>query len=306
MRSRAISDGLPRCLLRSGRRARRAERRRQVDVHRVATGILRARGGAGAARADRSPHALDSSVVGPWSSPDGCVISHTLISLTGSPRWCAGRAARAGVVPPPRGARRAGAGALRPKHRREYLLRADRRRGADARAGARQLHTRALCRRVGLARDISFRQVVQAADLANAHAFISAFDHGYETAAGERGASLSGGQKQRVAIARALVRKPAVRPSTPGRVLLRRWLTAKFCGGRCCCSTRRRARSTRNQRLSCRCAARTTVPRSVALAPHRSASAACVMGAGGDRRDDRAARDDGDSRGAPSEHGPRR
>ena len=49
-----------------------------------------------------------------------------------------------------------------------------------------------------------------ASDLANAHGFISGFEHGYDTVIGERGAQLSGGQKQRVAIARALVRKPAV------------------------------------------------------------------------------------------------
>ena len=35
--------------------------------------------------------------------------------------------------------------------------------------------------------------------------FVKAFDNGYDTVIGERGAKLSGGQKQRIAIARALL-----------------------------------------------------------------------------------------------------
>ena len=45
-----------------------------------------------------------------------------------------------------------------------------------------------------------------AAKAANAHDFIGAMQHGYDTMVGERGVTLSGGQRQRIAIARALLR----------------------------------------------------------------------------------------------------
>lgn len=53
-------------------------------------------------------------------------------------------------------------------------------------------------------------EAMAAARDANAHNFIAAFDSGYQTEVGERGAQLSGGQKQRVAIARCMVRRPKV------------------------------------------------------------------------------------------------
>ena len=51
---------------------------------------------------------------------------------------------------------------------------------------------------------------VQAATLAEAHTFIDALPHGYDTVVGERGQRLSGGQRQRLTIARAILREPAV------------------------------------------------------------------------------------------------
>jgi ABC-type methionine transport system ATPase subunit len=53
-------------------------------------------------------------------------------------------------------------------------------------------------------------RVVQAAQLANAHDFISRLPQGYDAQCGERGVMLSGGEKQRIAIARALLKDPKV------------------------------------------------------------------------------------------------
>jgi ATP-binding cassette subfamily B protein len=53
-------------------------------------------------------------------------------------------------------------------------------------------------------------QIEQAAQLAQAHEFISALPDGYDTVVGERGVTLSGGQRQRIAIARAFLADPRI------------------------------------------------------------------------------------------------
>ncbi|NIA20745.1 MAG: ATP-binding cassette domain-containing protein [Anaerolineaceae bacterium] len=53
-------------------------------------------------------------------------------------------------------------------------------------------------------------EVIQAAEMAQAHGFIHEFPLGYDSEIGERGVSLSGGERQRVAIARAILMKPRI------------------------------------------------------------------------------------------------
>jgi len=54
------------------------------------------------------------------------------------------------------------------------------------------------------------QQVVEAAQIANAHPFIQQFPDAYDTWVGERGINLSGGQRQRIAIARAILLDPRI------------------------------------------------------------------------------------------------
>ena len=54
----------------------------------------------------------------------------------------------------------------------------------------------------------SLDEVIEAAKLANIHAFIMSQPKQYNTEVGERGLKLSGGQRQRISIARALLRRP--------------------------------------------------------------------------------------------------
>ncbi|RMF93994.1 MAG: ABC transporter ATP-binding protein, partial [Candidatus Schekmanbacteria bacterium] len=66
-----------------------------------------------------------------------------------------------------------------------------------------------------IAENISFgnpkatkKEIIEAAELADAHDFIKNFPDAYDSEIGEGGCSLSQGQKQRIAIARALIKKP--------------------------------------------------------------------------------------------------
>lgn len=53
--------------------------------------------------------------------------------------------------------------------------------------------------------DAPYEDIVRAAELAHADAFIDALMDGYETLVGERGVKLSGGERQRIALARAIL-----------------------------------------------------------------------------------------------------
>ncbi len=54
--------------------------------------------------------------------------------------------------------------------------------------------------------DATDDEIVEAAKMANAHAFITRMPEGYDSLIGDRGMTLSGGQRQRIGIARALIR----------------------------------------------------------------------------------------------------
>ena len=58
--------------------------------------------------------------------------------------------------------------------------------------------------------DASRDQIIRAAQLAQAHEFISALPQGYDTMIGQGGLTLSGGQRQRIGIARAMVREARI------------------------------------------------------------------------------------------------
>jgi ABC-type multidrug transport system fused ATPase/permease subunit len=54
------------------------------------------------------------------------------------------------------------------------------------------------------------KEIVDAANIANAHQFILELPEKYDTTVGDRGITLSGGQCQRLAIARALIKNPEI------------------------------------------------------------------------------------------------
>ncbi len=58
--------------------------------------------------------------------------------------------------------------------------------------------------------DAGDHEIERAARVANAHDFIRALPHGYDSVIGDRGVKLSGGQRQRVAIARAVLKDPCI------------------------------------------------------------------------------------------------
>lgn len=57
---------------------------------------------------------------------------------------------------------------------------------------------------------IPMKEVIEAAQVANAHNFIMGLPQKYSTKVGDRGVRLSGGERQRIAIARAIVDKPQI------------------------------------------------------------------------------------------------
>jgi ATP-binding cassette subfamily B protein len=68
------------------------------------------------------------------------------------------------------------------------------------------LFHRSLAENIGYGRPgASLEEIARAAELANAHGFITRLPRGYATLVGERGVKLSGGERQRVALARAFL-----------------------------------------------------------------------------------------------------
>ncbi len=59
-------------------------------------------------------------------------------------------------------------------------------------------------------KNVSEQEVIEAAQVANAHDFIMQLENGYHTHIGDSGCKLSGGQKQRISIARAVLKNPPI------------------------------------------------------------------------------------------------
>ena len=58
--------------------------------------------------------------------------------------------------------------------------------------------------------DATPEEVINAADIANAHGFIARQPDAYDTMLGERGVGVSGGERQRISIARAVLKSPSI------------------------------------------------------------------------------------------------
>lgn len=54
------------------------------------------------------------------------------------------------------------------------------------------------------------KEIIRAAEIAEAHEFITSLPDGYETMVGERGQRLSGGQRQRISLARVVLKDPPI------------------------------------------------------------------------------------------------
>jgi subfamily B ATP-binding cassette protein MsbA len=74
-----------------------------------------------------------------------------------------------------------------------------------------ELFSRSILENIGYGKDQVDRLAVEsAAQMAQAHGFITRCENGYNTQVGERGMKLSGGERQRLGIARAIVRDPKI------------------------------------------------------------------------------------------------
>ena len=62
----------------------------------------------------------------------------------------------------------------------------------------------------GIEREVTLKEVIYAAKVANAHNFIMQLANGYDTLVGDRGSKLSGGERQRLTIARAVLKNPPI------------------------------------------------------------------------------------------------
>ncbi|MDD4875667.1 MAG: ABC transporter ATP-binding protein [Dehalococcoidales bacterium] len=58
--------------------------------------------------------------------------------------------------------------------------------------------------------DATYQELIEAAQIAGAHDFITHLDHGYDTLVGERGSNLSAGQRQFICLARAILANPPI------------------------------------------------------------------------------------------------